>query len=315
MFNKYFCYVACPGNIVFTSSLGTSWDESTGHRNGLANLWVKSKALHDGCCKEALLGVQGPGTHPSAGTSSAQRDAVCPSQEHSGAHKGRNPAETKSWGCKSIPTANSHENMYTPTCWSFCFQVCTHHREWKWQKLQGRANAFPHASPVLFQARHKICPSSSAGWSLLLRPDVPEQHMPTLLGESPIMGGPIAAHAGCSPCTQGLLYQAGCAKTTACPLHTSTGTYHFSSSLTSTALPNSSGMKPFAVSLNSSWLIPWDRMKQSSSRAVLGLRHFINSLRFFISRFRHGVQCTFKVCSSAFSTNGLGPGGERELRT
>ena len=45
---------------------------------------------------------------------SAQGDAAFPAREQGGAGKGRNPAETKSRGCKSIPTANLHESTYTP---------------------------------------------------------------------------------------------------------------------------------------------------------------------------------------------------------
>lgn len=94
----------------------------------------KSKALHDGCCNTTPLGVRGPGLHTGAGTTSqphtsVQSDAAFPVREHGRAGKGRKPAETKSRGCKLIPTANLHENAYTPVtsvdC-SFLFQIISH---------------------------------------------------------------------------------------------------------------------------------------------------------------------------------------------
>lgn len=146
----------------------------------------------------------------------------------------------------------------------------------------------------------------------------PEQPMSTLLWVSPIKGGLMAAHIGCSLRTQGPLQQAGHANATlVCFL---AATEHITShhTIDITALPNSSGMKPFVISLNSSWEIPAVSMGQSEAcflKPFLGLRHFSNCLRFFISRFTSTSRCMFKVFTSAFNTNGLGPGRERELRT
>lgn len=122
----------------------------------------KSKALYNAAPVEPS-GYVGSWPHSSADAGSQSRsparsNLAFATWEHSRASKGRNIAETKSRGCKSISPASSHESTFSPVtseCWSFPLQKSSHQREWKRQKCTAEQTPFPR--------RAQPCPSRSAG--------------------------------------------------------------------------------------------------------------------------------------------------------
>lgn len=219
-----FSYLTCPGKVVFISSLDTSlgWGEDIGDWNELANFWAKEQSTAWWLLQYNPAGCAGSWPphrcrhHISAPHFCAERRCL----SCTGARQGRQ-GKKASWNEEPRVQTDSHCQL----AWkcvhpsNFCGLQFPfpNYLSLKRMKVAEPAWQSKHPSP----SEPSPLPSSTQNFSKQLCRLIPTPqarhvwaaHVHTAVGE-PHHGWPHGSNAGCSPCIQGPLQQAGHADTT-----------------------------------------------------------------------------------------------------